>query len=778
MVNYNLYKVIQLYGNNMKNSPLAALFLFTFMFTSVVTSQATVADTLSIERIFSAPALYGTAPGMVKLSPDGQRVTFIRAKANDTQRFDLWEYHIKDQQSRLLFDADDLHTGDENLSDEEKARRERMRVSGSGILSYSWSADGKALLFPLAGDAYYYRLGEAKAKRLLATPEFETDITLSPKGNFISFIRDQNLFILNIATGIEQAITTQGGGVIKYGMAEFVAQEEMSRLTGYWWAGDESKIAFTRIDESPVEMITRSEIYAERITTIAQRYPKAGTNNVLIDLYVQEITSGTRKQVQLNAFPADQSVTSINTDIYLPRVKWMRDSTTLTFQIQSRDQQTLTLQQFNYTTAAQSTLLTERSDTWVNLHDDLYFLDDGQRFIWASERDGFKHLYLYRNDGQLLRQLTQGDWVVTGIAAVSAKENTIYINARKDTPLESHLYAVNMQTSALTRITELGSSHSVQFAQDASIYANVFSNINTPPQSALFTHTGTFITWLDENAVVGNSSHPLSAYYADWIAPEFGTLSFADGVNAQNKDNTTTLHYRLYKPATITGKHPVIVYHYGGPIAQVVTNKWAGNRGLMFQYWAQQGYVVFSIDNRGSNYRGKAFEDPIYKAMGTVEIDDQKRGVDFLRTLDFVDPEKIGVYGHSYGGYMSLMAMFKAPDYFAAGVSGAPVTEWRLYDTHYTERYMGNPNTDKAAYDASSVFPYAHNLQGDLLIYHGMADDNVLFTHATKLYKHLQDNAKLFHVMDYPGKKHSIRGKNTQIHMFKTITHHFDTYLK
>lgn len=261
----------------------------------------------------------------------------------------------------------------------------------------------------------------------------------------------------------------------------------------------------------------------------------------------------------------------------------------------------------------------------------------------------------------------------------------------------------------------------------------------------------------------------LQAFSANWVKPEFGTI--------QTQDNTK-LYYRLYKPTNLTGKHPVIVYHYGGPIAQVVTNRWGGNRGLMFQYWAQQGYVVFSIDNRGSNYRGKAFEDPIYQNMGDIEIQDQKLGVDFLRTLDFVDPNKIGVYGHSYGGYMSLMAMFKAPDYFSVGVSGAPVTEWRLYDTHYTERYMGNPNTNKAAYDAASVFPYANNLQGDLLIYHGMADDNVLFTHATKLYKHLQDNAKLFHVMDYPGKKHSIRGKNTQIHMFKTITHHFDTYLK
>ena len=199
---------------------------------------------------------------------------------------------------------------------------------------------------------------------------------------------------------------------------------------------------------------------------------------------------------------------------------------------------------------------------------------------------------------------------------------------------------------------------------------------------------------------------------------------------------------------------------------------------MLFQHWVDQGYVVFTLDNRGSNYRGKGFEDPIYKKMGFIEVDDQVAGVEFLRTLDYVDAERIGVHGHSYGGYMTLMTMFKAGDYFAAGVSGAPVTDWRLYDTHYTERYMGNPNTDDDAYTASSVFPYAKDLKGDLLIYHGMADDNVLFTHSTMLYKHLQDLAIPFETMDYPGKKHSIRGKQTGIHLYKTITNFFNRNLK
>jgi dipeptidyl-peptidase-4 len=210
----------------------------------------------------------------------------------------------------------------------------------------------------------------------------------------------------------------------------------------------------------------------------------------------------------------------------------------------------------------------------------------------------------------------------------------------------------------------------------------------------------------------------------------------------------------------------------------MVTNSWGGDRGLLMQYWVNKGYVVFTLDNRGSYNRGKAFEDPLFKKMGFVEVDDQITGVRFLRTLSYVDPQRIGVHGHSYGGYLTLMAMFKGGDYFAAGVAGAPVTDWRLYDTHYTERYMGNPKTDDQAYTDSSVFPYAKNLKGDLLIYHGMADDNVLFTHSTMLYKHLQDLALPFEVMDYPGKKHSIRGKNTGIHLYKTITNFFDKHLQ
>ena len=566
-------------------------------------STALNAETLTIERIFSSPSLDGNAPRSLKVSPDGQRVTFLKGKQTDYERLDLWEYHIESGQTRMLFDSNDLQSGEEVLSDEEKARRERMRLSGSGIVSYQWSDDGKALLFPLGGDVFYHKLGEKGAKQLLDTDAFETDIKLSPKGNYISFIRDQNLYVKHIESGKETAITKEGGDNIKFGMAEFVAQEEMGRMTGYWWSPDETKIAFTKVDESPVDVITRSEIYADDIKLIEQKYPKAGTPNVLVELAIQDINSGDRTWVDLGE----------DKDIYFARGKWMPNNTTFTYQWQTRDQQTLELRAFDLNSKKENVLLTESSNTWVNLHNDLYFLKDKGQFIWASERDGFKHLYLFDNSGKLVKQLTKGDWVVDSVEAIDTANNRLYFSGRKDTPLESHVYSVPLDGGEISRITELGAYHSAAFSKDASIFIDRFSTINSPAQVSLNSATGERITWLEENKV--EEGHPLHAYMGSWTAPEFGDITTKDGA---------TLKYRIYTPDSAKKnpkqKHPVIVYLYGGPHAQVVTNSWAGNRGLLFQHWVDQGYVVFTLDNRGSNYRGKGFEDPIYKRLCSAKL--------------------------------------------------------------------------------------------------------------------------------------------------------------
>ncbi len=713
-----------------------------------------MAEKLTPERIYSSPSLSGETLRGLQISPDGKRVTFLKGKKDDYERLDLWQYDIKTGKTSMLFNSDDLHSGNETLSDEEKARRERLRLSGSGIVSYQWSNDGKALLFPLGGDVFYWKVGDKKARKLIETPQFETDVKFSPKGNFVSYIRDQNLFAYDLTQNKEFQLTEQGGGPIKMGMAEFVAQEEMDRMTGYWWSPDESKIALTKVDESPVEQVTRSEIYAEEIKTVTQRYPFAGKRNVEIELGILSFKDKKLGWVDLGN----------NKDIYLPRVQWTSDSNWLSFQVQSRNQKALTLNAVHWPSMKQKTLLTETSKTWINLHHDLYFLSNDKGFIWASERDGFNHLYWFDMNGKLKQQITKGDWVVDAVEHIDQKKRVIYFTGRKDTPIERHLYQVSFDGGAIKKITQRSGFHSISFADSGTSYTDNYSNANKPPQVSLHKANGERLTWLSENKV--DKNHPFYAYQKNWIEPEFGTFETED---------KTTLYYRLYKPANFDAnkKYPALVYLYGGPHAQLVTNRWGR---MLPQYMAQQGYAVFTVDNRGSNYRGKAFEDPIYRAMGKIEVDDQVEGVKFLRKKSWIDPERIGVHGHSYGGYMTLLAMFKAPEYFKAGVSGAPVTDWRLYDTHYTERYMGHPEKDKQAYDESSVFPYATNLSGPLLIYHGMADDNVLFKNSTKLYKLLQDNNIQFYVMDYPGKKHSIRGKKTGMHRMNMIRNFFDLH--
>ena len=744
-------------------------------------AQTVSAKKLTIDRIFSSPSLGGKSPRSLKFSPDGSRVTYLQGKSDDLNRYDLWEYNLASKENKLLVDSQALFSGTEVLSNEEKARRERQRMYGFGIMEYHFSADGKALLFPLNGDLYYYHIANKSSKRLTETKAFETDAKFSPKGNFISFIRNENIFVLNIASGEERQLTTDGGSNnIKNGMSEFVAQEEMGRMTGYWWSPDEKHIAFLRVDETPVQVVIRNEIYATKIELIEQRYPSTGTNNVNVKLAVTDIKGKKTRFIKLEDDDGSFDGAFEDNDFYIPRVKWLPDSKNLSYQWQSRNQQLLKLKVYNLKKRKQKTLITEKSDHWINLNSDLRFLKNQKGFIWASERDGYKHLYHFSLKGKLIAQLTKGDWVVNTLHYLDEANGWIYFSGRADTPLETHLYKIPLDGKSpehVAKVSKRSGSHYINFAGNGKSYIDSFSNISTPKQVSLHQSNGKHITWLAENKVT--PSHPLAPYFDQLIKPEFGTLLVEETDQATNqKAKPDTLFYKLYKPNNmIPGKkYPVIVNVYGGPHAQRVTNRFQG--ADMTQYMLSQGYIVFQLDNRGSNYRGTGFEFPIYKELGNVEVLDQITGVKFLRTLNFVDPQRIGIFGHSYGGYMALMTMFKASDYFKAGVSGAPVTDWMLYDTHYTERYLGQPQTNGDGYDKSSVFPYASQLKGPLMIYHGMADDNVLFSNTTKLIKTLQNENKLFELMTYPGSKHSMRGKKVKVHLNNTIMNFFDRHFK
>lgn len=714
---------------------------------------------LTIERMNASPALAGTSPRGLKLSPDGQRVTYLAGRKDNQNFYDLWQMDVKTGESSLLLNADKLASNE--LSDEEKARRERQRIYGEGIMEYFWADDSKALLIPASGNLYYFSLADSSVSQLPIGEGFATDARLSPKGNFVSFVRDQNLYVLNLATKKLEAMTTDGGGAIKNAMAEFVAQEEMSRMTGYWWAPDESAIAFTRIDESGVELVTRNEIYADGIKLTEQRYPAAGKNNVEIQLGVVTLNNKAINWVTLS----DDK----NKDIYLPRVDWLPDSKHLSFQWQSRDQQKLDLQLVALDSLTKpKTLVKERSDAWVNLNNDLHFLKQQSAFIWASERDGFNHLYLFDLKGKLKTQLTKGNWAVDELEYIDETAGWVYFTGRKDTPIEKHLYRVPLAGGKVERVSREAGMHDPVFADSQSVYLDYFNSLSQPPQISLHGDKGQHLAWVEQNQV--KAGHPLYDYAGLWQLPEFKELKAEDG---------QILQTRLFKPVPFDAnkKYPVVVRVYGGPHAQLVTNSWS-EQDYFTQYLVQQGYVVFQLDNRGSAHRGTKFEQVIYRHLGEAEVNDQKVGVDYLRSLPFVDSDNVAIYGHSYGGYMALMSLFKAPDYFKAAISGAPVTDWRLYDTHYTERYLAHPANNEQGYEASSVFPYVKNYQSGLLMYHGMADDNVLFENSTRVYKALQDEGKLFQMIDYPGSKHSMRGEKVRNHLYRSLADFLDRQLK
>ena len=409
---------------------------------------------LTIERMNASPALAGTSPRGLKLSPDGQRVTYLAGRKDNQNFYDLWQMDVKTGESSLLLNADKLASNE--LSDEEKARRERQRIYGEGIMEYFWADDSKALLIPASGNLYYFSLADNSVSQLPIGEGFATDARLSPKGNFVSFVRDQNLYVLNLATKKLEAMTTDGGGAIKNAMAEFVAQEEMDRMTGYWWAPDESAIAFTRIDESGVELVTRNEIYADGIKLTEQRYPAAGKNNVEIQLGVVTLNNKAINWVTLS----DDK----NKDIYLPRVDWLPDSKHLSFQWQSRDQQKLDLQLVAIDAPTKpKTLVKERSDAWVNLNNDLHFLKQQSAFIWASERDGFNHLYLFDLKGKLKTQLTKGEWAVDELEYIDETAGWVYFTGRKDTPIEKQLYRVPLAGGKVERVSKQAGMHDPVF---------------------------------------------------------------------------------------------------------------------------------------------------------------------------------------------------------------------------------------------------------------------------------------------------------------------------
>ncbi|MDZ7790455.1 MAG: S9 family peptidase [Xanthomonadales bacterium] len=720
-------------------------------------------DELTLERIFDSPDLAGPALRRAELSPAGDRVTFLRGRDDERSLLDLWEYHVADDATRVLVAADEVMPEEVELSAAEQARRERARIADlRGIVDYRWSDDGRWLLFPIGGNIFVLDMEaeEREVVQLTDSEAFDTDPQIAPDGRHVAFVRERDLWLVEIESGEARPLTDSATDTVANAMAEFIAQEEMGRSTGFWWSPSGDHIAFLQIDESPVEVTRRYEVQAETIEMVEQRYPYAGTDNVTYRLGVVDIESGEIEWMDLGS----------ETDFYIPRVKWLPNADQLSFQRQSRDQRTLELVIANIEDGETRTLLTETSETWINLHDDLHFLTEMPAFVWSSERDGFRHLYLYDYEGEIIRRLTDGEWQVDALAGVDEEMGMVYFTASEVSTTEKHLYRQSLVTRSpevVNRVSRRSGWHEVSMDRDARTYVDTFSNSRQPPQLSLHNVDGERLAWLVENRL--DDDHPYGPYRDDHRPTEFGKIVAPQGHE---------LHYRLVRPTGFDPeeRYPVFVHVYGGPTHRMVTDSWS-RRMLIDQYMARQGYLVFSLDNRGVERQGKAFQDAAFLKLGQVEMADQMVGVDWLRSQDFVDADRIGIFGWSYGGYMSLMALAQYPGEFAAGVSVAPVTDWTLYDTHYTERYMGRPQDQPEAYEKGNVLSYAEAMTDPLLLIHGMADDNVLFTHSTKLMHALQSRAFPFELMTYPGEKHAISGDGPRLHVYRTITDFLDRHL-
>ncbi len=719
---------------------------------------------LSLERIFQSPELEGKLILHLKFSPQGERLSFLRPKTENYEILDLWEYDLTTGQPRLLVDSNSLPEAE--LSEEEKARRERLRITRKGIVEYFWSNLGQKIIFPSPEGLYLYDFQAAKPEPVLITKKKKSilDVKFSPTDRFVSYIREQNLILQDLTSKKEYPVTTEGRGTVSYGVAEFVAQEEMDRFTGYWWSKDEKYIAYTQVDEGPVKVVDRYEIDSNKIAVRKERYPETGTANAIVKLAVMKVEDVIQSKLSPQWIPLGRKQ-----DIYLAHATW-NSQHQFVYQIQSRDQKKLEIFSYDPRTKKNILLMTEKDDHWVNLNDDWRMLKKSPRMIWASERTGYKHLYLYQNDGKLIRPITHGQWSVDNLIGVDELSGWVYFTSGYQTPLMQQLYRIRLdETSEPDQLTKEEGWHQIKMSEKTDFFVDYFSSPMHPQQVFLHRASGERVSTLSSNEVI--EGHPLYPYKEQMIWPEFGSFTGPSG---------DRLYYRIYKPKDFdpSRKYPLIVHGYGGPHSQVVNQSWGGKNAFFAQILLSKGFLVASFDNRGSPRRGKKFEDALYHSMGQVEVEDQVAGVHHLISLGGIDEKRVGFYGWSYGGYLALNLILKASDLFRSAVAVAPVTDFSLYDTHYTERYLGKPQDEPEVYKRANTLSYVSQLKGRLLVIHGMADDNVLFTNSTLLFKNLQQAGKLYESVTYPGSKHGITGKENQTHVYSTILDFFERSLK
>ena len=676
--------------------------------------------------------------------PDGQAFAY-------EENGRVWVYDVASRKAMEWFNKDELG---KNLkrsrpkNSNQPFNWQNRRVNTSGM---QWFPDGKSLLVPASGGLFVIDAGDARPKKTIADICEDNVPTLAPNGRFVLFRKDSNLFVRDLASPKTVQLTSDGTSTLLNGQLDWVYPEELDLGTAFWWSPNSKQIAYMQFDVSKEFVYPHSDLLGLRAMYEPQRYPQAGTPNAEVKVGVVSADGGPTTWMQIG----DTANTLI------ARVNWLPNSKALSIQRMNRIQNHLDFLFADAANGSVRTVLTERDKFWINTNDDLRLLHIRPEFVWSSERSGFRHLYLYSTNGELIRQLTSGDWQVNKIVALNEDTGYVYYTSTEASPLQGQLYRVSLKGGAPERLSRSAGMHAIFSDERGRNYLDTFSTLTSPPQSTLHDGSGAQL------AVFRAADGTIENEYQ--ILPE-------ETVTVPLKDGAV-LYAHLIKPYHFEPgwKYPAIVFIYGGPQAQVNHDEWGGISWE--QALANRGFVIWKLDNRGSAGRGHKFESPVYREMGRVELSDQRAGIEKLLSMGFVDKDHIGIYGWSYGGYMTLYSLLHAPELFKAGIAGAPVTDWHNYDTIYTERYMGLPSENPEGYKKSSDVLAAGNLQGKLLIVCNFEDDNVLFQNTMQMMTALRRANKQFEFMLYPQKTHGVTG-NLREGMLEQMTEFFERNLK
>ncbi len=682
----------------------------------------------------------GGFSGEVTWAPDGSRFAYLQ-----NNRVILYDVQAKTEQELLTLDA--LENAAVSPPEPQQFDWENRHVAESSL---EWSSSGKNLLISVRGELFWFTLESGKWDQLTSTPEPERDAKLSPDGTRVAFRRDHDLYVMEIRSRNVTRLTADGTATLLNGELDWVYPEELELSTAYWWSPDSKRIAYLQFDTSQEFVYPQVSLTSMRAMSEPERYPQAGTPNPNVRVGVIAASGGNTRWMDLGDAR----------DALIARVYWTPNSSKLAIERLNRVQNRLDLMLADAGSGASKSILHESDPHWINVNDLFRFLANGD-FLWGSERDGFEHLYLYEADGKRWTRLTEGHWEVSDLAGVDEAHQLIYFVSDETSPLERQLYSIRLNGKDRKRISQGAGTHEISMSPAASYYLDSFSSLAQPPSRVLHTRDGA------EWAVFREADHQFTDEY-EVLPTEIVNLKASNG---------TELYARLIKPANFQAgeKYPAIVVVYGGPGVQEVRDSWAG--ASWDQVLAARGFVIWQLDNRGSSGRGHAFETPIFRRFGKTELADQLDGIRYLTGLDFIDPARIGIYGWSYGGYMTLYSLLNAPTVFRAGIAGAPVTNWRNYDTIYTERYLGLPSENAEGYRASSVVESADKLNSKLLIVHNIEDDNVLFQNTLQMADALERAAKLFDMEVYPQKSHGVGGPFRR-QLLEKMTEFFEKNLK